>query len=100
MDEELGQDLEVLRPTLHYLVPHVHDKQVVVVVYELLTDFVELGEELKAFVVDQIGEDEGIFFLAATRRVDIVLLLMRQVGICWDLLSLWHAWRPSQVDIA
>ena len=61
VDEELGQDLEVVLPVLDHLVPHVHDEQVVVMVDEPLTDLIELGEELEALVVDQAGEDERFF---------------------------------------
>ena len=40
MDEELREDLKVLGTVLDYFVPHVHYKEVAVVVNELLTDFV------------------------------------------------------------
>ena len=36
-----------------YFVPHVHDEKVIVVVHKFLTDLIELGKKLEAFVVNQ-----------------------------------------------
>lgn len=61
MDEEFGEDLEVVSAIFDDLVPHVHDEHVIVVVDEPLTDLVQLREEFKALVIDQITEDERLF---------------------------------------
>ena len=58
MDEELCQNLEIVRAILHNFVPHIHNQEVVIVVNQLLANLVQLRQELEAFVVDEIGENK------------------------------------------
>ena len=52
MDQKFGQDLEIMRAILNYLIPHVHYEKVIVVVNQLLAYFVKLRQEFKALIVD------------------------------------------------
>ena len=52
VDQELGEDLKVVSAILDYLVPHVHNQQLIIVINKSLTNLIQLGKELKALVVD------------------------------------------------
>lgn len=61
MDQEFREYLEVMLSVFNNLVPHVHDQEITIVVDKFFADFVQLRQELKAFVVDQVGEDKVTF---------------------------------------
>ena len=61
MDQEFSEYLKVMFSVFNNLVPHVHNQEITVMVDKFFAYFVQLRQELKAFVVDQVGEDKVTF---------------------------------------
>jgi len=61
VDQEFSEYLEVMLSIFNNLVPHVHDQEVIVVVDKFFAYFIQFWQELKAFVVDQVGKDKATF---------------------------------------